>query len=510
MSDLTNETLSEREIEILRLVATGVSNKEIATHLVISPNTVKVHLRNIFTKIGVVSRTEATLYALKNGLIDPSFMPKTEPTQPVHVEAEPSLLGQAEPILMEQPAPKRRPLLVAGLAALIVIGLLALGATAWTLLRPRTPPAATPVPTAAQPVTLPVQSRWAGEPELPEARRDMAAVVYENEIYLFGGQTSAGVSAAAVRYDPLNKAWETLADKPTAVSHAQGALLGEKVYVPGGQAADGKPIAALEVYDLRQDQWDTLAPLPVPLSRYGLAAYEGNLYLVGGWDGETYSSAVYRYDPETDAWSERSPLPGPLGGCGVAALPGKLLVIGGFDGTQALTQTLAYFPNRDNSGDDPWEERPALPEARYNLSVVTLANAAYVIGGQQGDLAPLMLVDEAAAWTTFDMPPQTGGRGRSGGGSGQLHSHFWRSAVRNFEPRAPGLSSLVFDCHPLSRFGKLGTFYRSNLPIANPLAEARRRSALRWPWKSGGSRRIHGWPRAARGAGLSKRCGAGW
>jgi len=424
MSDLTSEPLSEREIEILRLGATGASNKEIATQLVISPNTVKVHLRNIFVKIGVVSRTEATLYALKNGLIDPTFMPKAESTQPVRVEPESSLLLQEEPIIVEQPLPQRRLGRMIGVGALILVALLALGVTAWTLLKPRPSPTITPAPTTSQPVVVPVQSRWSTAPQLPEARRDMAVTVYENAIYLFGGQTAVGVNSAVLRYDPNAQTWETLTDKPTAVAQAQGVLLGEKVYVPGGLATDGKPVDVLEVYDLRENKWEALAALPVPLSRYGLAAYEGNLYLFGGWDGATYSKAVYRYNPETDAWSERTPLPGPLGGCGVAVLPGKILIIGGFDGTQALDQTLAYFPNRDNSGEDPWEERPSLPEARYNLNAVTLANAAYVIGGHRAGLPSLTLLDEATTWTTFEMAPQPLGEGAAVAAAGNYIHAF--------------------------------------------------------------------------------------
>jgi len=68
--------LSEREQEILRRVATGASNKEIALQLRISPNTVKVHLRNIFVKIDVLSRTEATIYAIRHGLAPtPTHLP---------------------------------------------------------------------------------------------------------------------------------------------------------------------------------------------------------------------------------------------------------------------------------------------------------------------------------------------------------------------------------------------------------------------------------------------------
>ena len=61
--------VTEREMEVLRLVAAGRSNRDIATALFLSERTVARHLSNIFTKIGVSSRSAATAYAFEHGLV---------------------------------------------------------------------------------------------------------------------------------------------------------------------------------------------------------------------------------------------------------------------------------------------------------------------------------------------------------------------------------------------------------------------------------------------------------
>jgi two-component system NarL family response regulator len=66
---VSGETLSEREIEVLRLMAQGKSNKEIATALFITEGTVKSHGKSIFTKMSVGSRTEAVTEATRRGLL---------------------------------------------------------------------------------------------------------------------------------------------------------------------------------------------------------------------------------------------------------------------------------------------------------------------------------------------------------------------------------------------------------------------------------------------------------
>jgi two-component system NarL family response regulator len=66
---LSNQALTGRELDVLTLLARGKSNKEIGRNLYISETTVKSHLRSIFTKLNVLSRTEAITAANRRGLI---------------------------------------------------------------------------------------------------------------------------------------------------------------------------------------------------------------------------------------------------------------------------------------------------------------------------------------------------------------------------------------------------------------------------------------------------------
>jgi DNA-binding NarL/FixJ family response regulator len=64
------KNLTKREREILGLVAEGLSNREIADKLVLSPETVKSHVAAILEKLNVSDRTQAAIYAVRNGLVD--------------------------------------------------------------------------------------------------------------------------------------------------------------------------------------------------------------------------------------------------------------------------------------------------------------------------------------------------------------------------------------------------------------------------------------------------------
>jgi two-component system, NarL family, response regulator LiaR len=79
----TDQPLTGREVEVLRMVAQGKSNRQISDELVLSLGTVRAHLSNILAKLHLASRTQATLYALREGLatLDDAALEDAEPDE---------------------------------------------------------------------------------------------------------------------------------------------------------------------------------------------------------------------------------------------------------------------------------------------------------------------------------------------------------------------------------------------------------------------------------------------
>ena len=381
--------LSDREREILFLVATGVSNKEIASSLYISTNTVKVHLRNIFAKIGVTTRTEAAMYAVSAGLVGPGINARSGQLDGV------SGLATTEGAIAvpsgNAPQSIRSRWLTGGVVvALIVLSLVAL--FGWRTARSLTRVSASPSPTVIPP-------RWEELAPLRMARNGLAVAVYGNQIYAIGGETSQGVTGVLERYDPETDRWSSLSPIPVPVADVNAVVIGGKIYTPGGRLASGEVTNLMEIYDPLQDNWEKGSPLPVTLSAYALAAFEGKLYLFGGWDGEKIVATVYEYNPEGDTWTARTSMPTARAFAGAAPAGGNIFVVGGYDGQRALAVNEIYLPERDNGQQVPWTQGEPLPEGRYAMGVASVADILHVIGG---------VGNNNAALQSLEFPPQTG------------------------------------------------------------------------------------------------------
>ncbi|MEM8535540.1 MAG: kelch repeat-containing protein [Chloroflexota bacterium] len=464
---MTTETpqISEREQEILRLVATGATNQQIAQELSISINTVKVHLRNIFGKIGAASRTEATLYAVRNGLVEveqeeakdtitpadlSSQSPKTDdsksevvtpsvPVQPVEttepttkvatvseaVDEQIKAMPDPPPTSMQpsnatapiaatattsgavrqlagamgtQTTPKgidRRILLGGGalITGLVVIIIVLLTQTR----APQPAPGGNNLPPAPA-------ERWQTLADMPEARAGFALAYYAYDsgeyLYAMGGNADEGVSAQTARYNIGSDTWSQVAAKPTPVSDVHAVVLGNRIYVPGGQLEDGTISNIFEAYNPQSDTWMTLASLPEPRSGYALSAVEGKLYLFGGWDGENYYANVWEYDPDDDEWTEKASMPTARAFASAGTVQRRIFVVGGENENGELTVNERYTPANDQEGSNPWSTSLRLPEPVSRMATAVAGNSTnlFLFGGTGNESRQLVYNAQTDQW----------------------------------------------------------------------------------------------------------------
>jgi DNA-binding CsgD family transcriptional regulator len=417
MSQEPTAPLSERELELVRLLAKGLSNREIARELVISPNTVKVHLRNIYGKLQVSSRTEASVLALRQGWVEiEESQPAASTPEPVAGEAELAIeeaaaVSESEPepevvgVVFEpepaSPLPRWKQVYLAAAALLVAVGL-------W-LIWPREIRTAEPFSDRPSPSVrwLPDQvARWQALAQMPTPRSRLAAVVHGERVYAIAGETANGVSSAVDIYLPDKDEWLRGDDKPTAVSNVGAVVLGAKIYVPGGTLADGQVSDLLEIYDASAEAWTTGRSLPHGVSAYAIAAHDGQLYLFGGWDGLAYGAQSYRYDPGGDVWTALAPMPTARAFSGAGVVGERIYVLGGYNGETELDTCEVYDPQSDT-----WEGCPPLNAPRGGIGVAVIADTLYVVGGgwdsylvENEHFSPLSPEPTPSAWRTFSSP----------------------------------------------------------------------------------------------------------
>ncbi len=425
------EPLTERELEVVRLLATGASNKEIAGALSVSPNTVKVHLRNVFIKLDADSRTGVTMTAVRNGWVSGALSPSAPPppieaTQAAgsaEVVTDAALVDSAvqtpglaltdvAPPASVRVAPNPLPLPMLGhfRRVSMVLGLVAAMLAAAVALPAREPAS------AASPITLRQENtvtgsglrfpgentRWFERTRLPAPREFASAATVGDQIYLVGGVVNTLATGDVLIYDLKSNTWAPGgAPKPTAVGIAAAAAIGKRVYVSGGMLSNDTPTNRFEALDTEAGTWTTLAALPLALAGHAAAALGDRIYVIGGYSAAGPNVDTFEYDPAANTWQRRAALPTPRGLLAAAALGNRIYVVGGQIDGQERSDCEAYSPI-----DDVWTPCARMTVRRSAFGLAASAGALYAVGG--GGTTYLGFSERydpiRNAWTLFETP----------------------------------------------------------------------------------------------------------
>ena len=398
VADLLENPLSEREMEVARLLVTGATNGEIARELVISPHTVKVHLRNVFDKLHVSSRTEASMLVVKRGWVVMEGVEVTSPDAP-NVEEETPAVPQPEPLDNVEATPRPWQLgIVVFALAMALVGLLL---PAWI---------ATPMSTLGllsdsgqtvlgKPVLNNLPYRWEVQAPLSQPRSRLAAVEVANQIYVIGGEGEDGVPLDLVEiFDLDTKRWREGAPLPSPRANLAMAISGDDLIVAGGSrlenaggtpgTSDARADMAMALYDdmtrynRTDDSWTDGGKLPMPLAGTALTAYGDSLYLMGGWNGRQMQDTLWRLpltqfeEATADDWQVVTHLPRAVAWFGAVMVDDLIYVVGGYDGREELAEFATF-----NVTSGEWQRLANLTMPRGGVTLVYDGITVLALGG---------------------------------------------------------------------------------------------------------------------------------
>lgn len=393
------EPLTERELEVVRLLSTGASNKEIAAQLYLSPNTVKVHLRNIFTKLEAQTRVEVTMIAVRNGWVGPAAEPAGQPSlTPTDTSAAqaafhspsapaPSAITTAEVELRADAAlassaqhPASAPTADASQRSTPIET-----ASAAPTDETPAPRRVTPVPVAPNPQPLPALALW---------RR--ALIVVCVLMVVIGSLASLPASRGAampgadgtelIDANPLTSdllapgevtRWHLRSALPAARARSAAVAIGGLIYLIGGET-DQTASGDVLVFDPPNNTWALLdAPKPTPVWNAPAAALGNLIYVAGGATANGVATDKLEvFDTAARTWHSLQPLPTALSGHSMAAFNGKLYVFGDKASNLNTVDSFVY-----DTASDTWQTIAPMPTPRSLTGAAVFDDRIYIIGG---------------------------------------------------------------------------------------------------------------------------------
>ncbi|XP_053791119.1 kelch-like protein 1 isoform X2 [Vidua chalybeata] len=218
----------------------------------------------------------------------------------------------------------------------------------------------------------PKTKAWTVLPPMSTHRHGLGVTVLEGPIYAVGGHDGWSYLNTVERWDPQSQQWTFVASMSIARSTVGVAALNGKLYSVGGR--DGSScLSSMEYYDPHTNKWNMCAPMCKRRGGVGVATCDGFLYAVGGHDAPASNHCsrlldyVERYDPKTDTWTMVAPLSMPRDAVGVCLLGDKLYVVGGYDGQSYLNTMEAYDPQTNE-----WTQMASLNIGRAGACVVVI------------------------------------------------------------------------------------------------------------------------------------------
>jgi N-acetylneuraminic acid mutarotase len=203
---------------------------------------------------------------------------------------------------------------------------------------------------------------WTTKTSMHQARSVLGVVAVNGKIYAIGGSTQSGVIPSA----------------------------GGAVY---GDPNSDQLVGTNEEYDPTTNRWTSKTPMPTPRIAFGIAAYQGKIYCIGGRTGDGFIGVNEVYDPATDTWETKASMLTARGWLTASAANGKIYCIGGPYPNRTVNE--AYDPATDS-----WETKVSMP-IDMGISVsVAVDDKIYVISSK------LQIYDPATdKWSQGTSPP---------------------------------------------------------------------------------------------------------